>query len=313
MGHHHGDGHGHGHGHGEHASGRRLVIVLVLVVAYMIAEVIGGVVSGSLALLADAGHMLSDAGALVVTLMAFRFARRPASETHTFGYRRAEILAALINGVALVAIAGYVLYGAYHRLREPVEVLAPTMLAIAAGGLAVNLFSLWLLSRDAAGNLNIRGAWLHVVADTIGSVGVIAAGALIALFGWNWADPVASLLIACLVLVSAYVLLRQVVDVLMQAVPAGVDLAGLRGAIESVDGVGEVHDLHVWSVTSSEAVMSAHIAIAPGSDRREIVSVIEGDIGGRFGLDHVTIQTDCGDDCAPCPEKRRAPVAPLGT
>jgi cobalt-zinc-cadmium efflux system protein len=273
-----------------------------MVVGYMIAEVIGGVISGSLALLADAGHMLSDAGALVVTLLAFRFARRPASETHTFGYRRAEILAALANGVALVAIAGYVLYGAYHRLADPVEVLGPTMLAIASGGLVVNLISLALLHRDASGNLNIRGAWLHVVADAIGSIGAIIAGVLITAFGWSWADPLASVLIALLVLVSAFALLRQVVDVLMQAVPAGVDLAGLRGSIEAISGVVAVHDLHVWSVTSDEAVMSAHVAIERSGDRRTIVESIERDIGARYGLTHVTIQTDCREDCAPCPK-----------
>lgn len=312
-------GHDH-HDHHHHGDSRqRLLAILVLVLTYMVAEVVGGLISGSLALIADAGHMLSDAGALVVTLLALHIARRPASATHTFGYQRAEILGALVNGAALVAIAGYVLVGAYQRIAAPVEVAGVTMLAVAAGGLVVNLVSLRLLHGHADHSLNVRGAWLHIVADTVGSLGAVTAGALILGFGWHWADPLASVLIALLVLYSAYTLLRQTVDVLMQAVPREVDLPKLQAAIEGIDGVIGVHDLHVWSVTKARAVMSAHVQAEPCADRVTILAAIESEVCAPFRLDHLTVQIDCPEGCAPCkpPPKqnegrRRAPLVSPG-
>ena len=292
--------HSHDHVHRRPDSRGRLLLVLGLVVTYMVAEIVGGLISGSLALIADAGHMLSDAGALIVTLAAMRIARRPASSTHTFGYYRAEILGALINGVALLAIGGYVLAGAYRRIAEPVEVAGITMVAVAAGGLMVNLISLRLLRRHADHSLNVRGAWLHILADTFGSVGAVTAGLLILGFDWHWADAVASVLIASLVLISASSLLRQTVGVLMQAVPGEIELPRLREAIESIDGVVAVHDLHVWSVTRARTVMSAHVKAEPSVDRAQLLARISRELRERFGLGHVTIQIDCPDDCAPC-------------
>lgn len=293
--------HAHGGGHHRHdRQRRRLAITLALVVTYMIAEVVGGYISGSLALLADAGHMLSDAGSLVIALFAMSIARRPASRTHTFGYQRAEILAALANGAALIAVSGYIFYEAYQRVRTPPEVRGGVMLAVASGGLIVNLLGLWLLHGGRSESLNVRGAWLHVLADALGSVGAIVAGALVAAWGWYLADPIASALIGVLVLYSSWSLLAQTVGVLMQAVPAHIDLRALEDALTSIDGVVEVHDLHVWSMTSGLDVMSAHLTVAADGERSVIVEQVHERMRDRFDLHHSTIQLDCPGECAPC-------------
>jgi cobalt-zinc-cadmium efflux system protein len=300
-----GAGHGHSHGPSEKQS-KRLGLTLALVAVYMVAELVGGLLANSLALLADAGHMLSDAGALVVSLLALRVARRPASATHTFGYQRAEILAALGNGALLVAIAAYIFYEAYQRIGAPPEVRGGLMLAVAAGGLAVNLAGLWILHGGKSESLNVRGAWLHVLSDTMGSVGVIVAGVLIIVFGWNWADPAASMVIGLLVVYSSWSLLAETVGVLMQAVPRRIDLTAVEAALTSVDGVVEVHDLHVWSLTSGRDMMSAHIAVAPGVDRQGIVEAIHHRLRHDFDLHHSTLQLDCPGECAPCEPYARA-------
>lgn len=292
----HGHDHGHDHGRG-HDNARRLTITLALVSAYMVAEVVGGLLSNSLALLADAGHMLSDASALVVALIAMRIARRPPSPTHTFGYGRAEILAALANGAALMAIAGYVAYHAVVRLGSPPDVRGPVMLGIAAGGLVVNLIGLWILHGGRSESLNVRGAWLHVLADALGSVGAIISGALVTALGWNWADPAASLVIAALVLWSAWVLLRQTTAVLMQAVPAGLELAAIERALTSIDGVLATHDVHLWGVTAQQAIMSAHLSIDPDADRRRVMDEVHRRLRDDFDLHHSTIQLDCPGGC----------------
>lgn len=281
-------------------------MTLALVVAYMVAEVIGGLLSNSLALLADAGHMASDASALVVSLLALRVARRPASATHTFGYQRAEILAALVNGALLVAIAGYIFYEAYQRIGAPPEVRGGLMLGVAAGGLAVNLAGLWILHGGKSESLNVRGAWLHVLADAMGSVGAMVAGVLVAVFGWNWADPAASVVIAVLIVFSSWALLAETVGVLMQAVPKHIDLAAVAAALTSMDGVIQVHDLHVWSVTSGRDVMSAHIEVEPGVDRQRLVDAIHARLREEFELHHSTLQLDCPGECAPCEPYPRA-------
>lgn len=277
-----------------------MVLVLVLVVCYMVAEVVGGLLSNSLALLADAGHMASDAGALIVALAAMSVGRRPASQTHTFGFRRAEILGALVNGLALVAIAGFIAYQAIGRLDSPPHVQGPTMLAVASGGLIINLAGLFILHGGRDDSLNVHGAWLHVLADTLGSVGAIASGALVTGLGWNLADPVASLLIAALVLCSAWVLLKQTTAILMQAAPEGIDVSEVGRTLTSVDGVVGAHDLHVWSLTSGREVLSAHLTAAPGFDRQAIMSAVHERLRRDFNLRHSTIQLDCPGDCAPC-------------
>lgn len=297
-----GHSHSHGHDHSHHGAdhSRRLAMTLALVLVYMTAEIIGGLISNSLALLADAGHMLSDAGALVIALVAMRIARRPASPTHTFGYQRAEILAAFANGAALVAIAIVIAYQAITRIGSPPEVDGPLMLVVAAGGLVINLAGLWILRGGKSESLNVRGAWMHVMADTLGSAGAIVSGALVTGMGWNLADPIASLIIATLVLYSAWLLLGQTTAVLMQAVPAGISLEAVEGALASVDGVTEAHDVHVWAVTSGRAVMSAHLSVAAGVDRKQLVDEIHRRLRDELDIHHATIQLDCPDTCTQC-------------
>jgi len=287
----HGHEHGHGHGGSRRGGTGRLAATLALAGGYLVVEVVGGVVSGSLALLADAGHMLSDVAALTLSLVAMRVARRPPTARRTYGFHRAEILAALANGAALVAIAALIVREAVERFHQPPEVRAGLLLGVAAGGLAVNLVSLALLHRDRAASLNLRGAWLHVLTDALGSVHAIAAGALIAAFGWRWADPVASLLIALLVAYSAWGLVRESISVLMESVPHHIDLDALGAAIRTADGVAGVHDLHVWTITSGFVALSAHVQALPAEAPR-VLEEVRAMIAERFGIAHSTIQIE---------------------
>jgi cobalt-zinc-cadmium efflux system protein len=291
AGHDHGGGHGHGGATGTQ-NRRRLAIVLVLAATYMVAEVIGGLLTNSLALLADAGHMLSDVASLALSLLAIWIARRPATPQHTFGYYRTEILAALVNGATLVAISIYIFYEAFHRFGEPPEVQGALMMAIAIGGLLINLTGLWILSAGKEESLNMRGAWLHVLADALGSVGAIAAGALIWLFGWNWADPVASVLIGVLVLVASWNLLKETVLVLMEGAPGNVDPDEVRNAIRSVPGVLGVHHLHVWTITSGMVALSAHVVVEASRFGQQALEEVNRPLHERFGIAHTTIQLE---------------------
>jgi cobalt-zinc-cadmium efflux system protein len=298
AGHHHHEGHAHGHAR-RSRDRRRLSITLVLVLAYMVAEVVGGLMTGSLALLADAGHMLSDAGALALSLFALWIAQRPSSPRRSYGYYRAEILAALANGAALVAIAIYIFVEAVQRIGSPPEVLGGPMILIALGGLLVNLVGLWLLSGADSDSLNIRGAWLHVLADALGSVGAVLAGACMLLFGWYWADPAASILIGLLVLFSSWELLQETVAVLMEGVPGNIDLEAVRRAIFELPGVAGVHDLHVWAITSGMVAMSGHVAVEPETTGSELLLRSHEMLRERFGIAHVTLQLEPADfaDC----------------
>lgn len=278
------------------ASEARLAWTLALIVVYALAEVVGGLVSGSLALLADAGHMVSDAGAITLSLLAFRFARRAPTSSQTYGFHRAEILAALVNGAVLVGIALYVAIEAVERLRDPQPVAAPLMLAVAAGGLLVNVIALWLLHAERHGSLNARGAWLHVLADTLGSVQVIAAALLIWAFGWTWVDPLASLLIAGIVVVSSWELLKGAVAVLMEGAPGHIDVDAVREALLRVDGVTDVHDLHVWSITSGLVALSAHLVVEPAA-AGDVLPPATAVLRQGFPVEHVTLQIDVGMPC----------------
>jgi cobalt-zinc-cadmium efflux system protein len=297
-----GHSHGHSHEHGRGADTRRLGVVLALVVVYMFAEVVGGVITNSLALLADAGHMLSDAGALALSLFALWIAQRPPTSTHTYGFHRTEILAALANGVTLVAISIFIVLEAFHRFGNPPEVEGGLMMVIAIGGLVINLVGLAVLSGGRKGSLNVRGAWLHVLTDALGSLGTIAAGALIWAFRWEWADPVASVVVAALVLWSSWALLRDTVGVLMERAPGDIDVEEVRHAISEVPGVLAAHDLHVWTITSGMVALSAHVhsraPTAAGPLLREIARVLH----DRFGIHHVTIQVEPEgfEDCEAC-------------
>lgn len=300
QGHSHQHAHSHGaHSHGHAANARRLSWTLALAAVYTVAELAGGVLTGSLALLADAGHMLSDVGALGLSLFALWIARRPATSQRTWGYYRTEILAALANGATLVAISVYVFIEAWGRFRHPPDVDAPVMMAIAVGGLLVNLAGLQILAGGRAENLNVRGAWLHVLTDALGSVQAILAGALIWAFGWTWADPVASVLIGLLVIYSAWALLREAVRVLMESAPAHIDVDEVRDAIVAVPGVRAVHDLHVWTITSGMESLSAHLVIEPGEDDHSLLAHVRSTVHDRFGIDHITVQLE-PEEFEPC-------------
>lgn len=273
-------------------SRRRLAAALALVATYMLAEAAAGWWTGSLALLADAGHMLADAGALGLALFALWLAERPAPAAHTFGYRRAEILAALANGVTLIVVAILIAFEAIGRLGAPPPVAGATALAVATGGLAVNLAALALLHGARDAGLNLRGAWLHAASDALGSLGAMAAGAAIWLADLRIADPLASLAIAALVLRAAWALLRETVDVLLEAAPPHLDVETLRSALEAEPGVASVHDLHVWTITSGMVSLSCHVEGAQGADSHELLGRLTHTLRERFAIQHATIQLE---------------------
>jgi cobalt-zinc-cadmium efflux system protein len=289
--------HDHQHEHGEGANTRRLAMTLALVLVYMAVEVIGGLLAQSLALIADAGHMLSDAAALGLTLFAMHFARRPATPRRTFGSYRAEILAALVNGAALVAVAVFIFVEAVERFRSPPPVQGPLMLAVASGGLFVNAGGLWLLHGRHDGNLNMRGAWLHVLTDALGSVQAIVAAGVIWAYGWNWADPFASVLIGLLVIYSSWSLIRQSVAVLMESAPGHIDVDQVRSALLELPHVADVHDLHVWTITSGFVAMSAHVTCPGNHDHDALLRSARTMLAERFGIRHTTIQVDRDSSC----------------
>lgn len=294
--------HQHSH-HGDQRSRNltRLGFTLGLVLIYMVAEVVGGLMTNSLALLADAGHMLSDAGSLGLALFALWIAQRSRTPERTFGYHRTEILAALANGVALVVVAVLIVFEAWGRLRNPEPVNGETMLWIACGGLVTNLLGMWILHGGRSDSLNIRGAWLHVLTDTLGSVQAILAGVVIWAFGWTWADPVASVLIALLVIWSAWALIREAGNVLMEATPSHIDASEVQQAIRQVEGIEQVHDLHVWTITSGFESLSVHARVGT-RNRDAVLSDVQSVVRDRFSIEHATIQLEGEEGCEepPC-------------
>lgn len=300
--HHHGHGHhhhhGHAHGHAGERNRRRLAFTLALAAVYMVAEVVGGILSNSLALLADAGHMLSDVGALALSLFAMWIAQKPATPTRTYGYYRTEILAALANGATLIGISLYIFFEAYQRLLNPEPVVGPLMMWIAAGGLLVNLSGIALLHGGKDESLNVRGAWLHLITDALGSVGAMLGGLAVWAFGWLWADPLVSVLIGLLVIYASWDLLKQSVAVLLEGAPAHIDVEAVREAMLEVRGVEAVHDLHVWTITSGLEAMSGHVVVGDEIERGEwcaILTTLHRVLHDRFGLDHLTIQIEPRD------------------
>jgi cobalt-zinc-cadmium efflux system protein len=285
-------GHDHCHHDHQHANQRRLTVALTLAAGYCVAEAVGGWLTNSLALLADAGHMLSDVAALGLSLFAAWIARRPPTSRRTFGYYRAEILAALVNGATLVGITLMIFVEAYRRLHEPPEVAGAAMMTIAVGGLVVNLLGLAILSGGRQNNLNIRGAWLHTLTDALGSVGAIAAGAIIWVFQWNLADPLASSFIGLLVIYSSWMLLSEALAVLMEHVPRGIDPDHVRDAMIGVPGVAEVHDLHIWTITSGLDSLSAHVVAVDYGDTESLLRDLRETLHNQFGIEHITIQIE---------------------
>ena len=273
-------------------SRRALALALGITALYTAVEVAGGVVTGSLALLADAVHMLSDNVALALALFAVWLADRPTTPERTYGYKRAEVLAALANGVALVALSIWIFYEAFQRFRDPPDVLGGWVLAIGVVGVAVNLAVGVILFRARSGSLNVEAAFRHVVADLLGSVGVVAAGVAILATGWLEADPLVSVLIGVLVLVSSWSILRDSTTILLEAAPSGIDTRAVGERLARAPGVVEIHDLHIWTITSGFPALSAHVLVGRGEDcharRLELARLLH----DEFGIEHTTLQVD---------------------
>ena len=286
--------HKHQH-HSSNSSWRRLSVVLFLTALYMLAEVVGALWTGSLALLADAGHMFTDVAALILALSAVWFGARPATSKKTFGYYRLEIIAALVNGVALVVMSLLIFFGAYERWLDPPVVRSGPMMLVAVGGLAVNLICAWILHGRHEIDLNVRGAWMHVMGDALGSVAAILAAACIALFGWYQADALFSVVIGILIIFGSVRLIRESTNVLLEGTPAHINLAAVEDAILATDGVANVHDLHVWTITSGRDALSAHVIHSNSISQPDLLRELRTKLHDRFGVDHLTIQMETPD------------------
>lgn len=282
---------------------RHLLIVLAITGLYMLAEVVGGLLTGSLALLADSGHLLADVLGLAMAASAIRFARRPATAGRTYGFYRAEILAALVNSFVLVLVAGWIIYAAWQRLTEPtVEIQALPMLVVAAGGVVVTIIGVTLLHAGAQESLNVRAAFLEVMGDLLSSIGTIVAALIILATGFTAADALISALIGLFMLPRAWVLLRSVVDVLLESAPGHLDIPQIEAAMRAVPGVDSVHDLHLWSITSGFDAMSGHVR-SNGRPSEEVLHDLRTMLRDRFGIGHVTLQVEAAshaDDGACC-------------
>ena len=274
---------------------RPLKITLGIVLVVMVAEVIGGILSGSLALLSDAGHMLVDALALGLSLFAMTIARRPATPTKTYGYHRAEIMAALANGTILVLLSIYIFYEAYRRFLEPPLVQAPLMLLVASIGLTANLAGILLLRKGSQRSLNIKAAFWHIAGDTISSVGVIIGGVIIAVAGWYIVDPIIAVLIGGIILWGAVRIVRESADILLEAVPRHIEVDKVIATIKNVSGVEDVHDIHIWTITSGIYALSTHLLIEDQTVSRsaEIVETVNQDLARHFNITHTTLQLEC--------------------
>ena len=290
---------GHSHGHAEGGPGtaagqhkERLKGALALTAGFMVVEAVGGLLTGSLALVADAAHMLTDAGGLALALIAIRFAERPATPRKTFGYVRLEILSALLNAVVLLLITIFILYEAVGRLIDPPPVMAGPMLAVALVGLAVNLASMKLLAAGSSESLNVKGAYFEVMSDMLGSLGVIVAALVVMFTGWRLADPIIGAGIGLFIVPRTWGLLRQAVHILMEGTPPEIDVSLLDAAIREVPGVRAVHDLHVWTLTSGLDALSAHVVVDDMAEARRVLAAVNALLASRFGLAHTTIQVE---------------------
>lgn len=284
--------HDHSHSHGAGANSRMLAIALALTTTFLIAELIGSFVFNSLALLSDAAHMFTDSAALAIALAAVKIGQRPADEERTYGYRRFEILAAAFNALLLFAVAGYVLYEGIKRFFEPAEVQSAGMLAVAAVGLVINIIAMRLLSGGKDKSLNVKGAYLEVWADMLGSLGVILGAIVIMLTGWQWVDPVVAIGIGVWVLPRTWILLKDTTQILLEGTPRGIKMAELRTVISSVTGVAGTHDLHVWSLSSDEHSLSVHVELEDGADFEAVRSTIAAILHTQFEIRHTTIQVE---------------------
>lgn len=271
--------------------GPRLVWVLAITALFMFAEIFGGLLSNSLALLADAGHMFTDVAALALSVFAMRLAKKPPTTKRTFGYVRLEILAALVNGAALLVISGFIFYEAWERLREPVVIDGVVMLVVSTLGLGVNAVGAVLLHQHAHDNINVRGAYLHVIGDLLGSVGAITAGIVVLTTGWSPIDPIVSAVIGLLILYSAWHLVREATDVLLESVPAHCDMETILRDLRGVGGLDDVHDVHVWTLTSGFVALSAHGVIDDPAQHMRILEEVRERMRSH-GIEHVTFQIE---------------------
>jgi cobalt-zinc-cadmium efflux system protein len=279
-------------------SKQRLVVVLGLSATYLVAEVVGALWTGSLALFADAGHMLTDVAGLALALFAIRLAERAANPAKTYGYHRAEILAAVANAVVLLGISFYVLFEAYERFRSPLEVHSGAMLAVAAVGLAVNAAGLYILRGSSGESLNMKGAYFEVLSDFLTSIGVIVAAVIMLTTQWYYADPAISAAIGLFILPRTWRLLREAVDVLLEGTPRDLDLAAVRKMLESLDGVQEVHDLHAWSLTTGVNAVSVHLVANPSASHEAVLRAAHDRIRSGFAIAHATLQVEPANwDC----------------
>lgn len=284
---------GHSHDHRHSKNKKALLIAFLLTTSFMIAEVIGGFVTNSLALLSDAGHMLSDAVSLALSLLAFKLGEKTATTVKTYGYKRVEMLAALCNGVVLIVISVYIFIEAIRRFKEPVEIASNGMLIIAVLGLLINILSAWILMRggDVKGNLNLRSAFLHVLGDLLGSVGAIIAALLIKFFGWTAADAIASILVSILVIISGWRVTRDTVHILMEGAPQHINVEEVKSTLLNITVVKEVHDLHIWSVTSDFQVLTCHLIIKD-NETQSVLKEATDVLKEKFHVEHVTIQVE---------------------
>lgn len=290
---------GHDHAHHNHAHGankKTLTIAFIIISAFMILEVVGGVLTNSLALLSDAGHMLSDAISLGVGVLAFKFGEKMANYSKTYGYKRFEILAAVFNGVTLIVVSIFIFYEAFERFTSPPEIATNGMLIIAIVGLLVNIFVAWIIMRggDTKENLNLRAAFLHVIGDMLGSVGAIVAAIVMMIFGWSWADPLASIVVALLVMVSGFRVTKDSIHVLMEGAPNHIDIDQIINLFKNKQEVLSIHDLHVWSITSGENALSCHVVVEENmtmKESQELLKSIEHDLL-HLGIGHVTVQLE---------------------
>jgi len=298
---HHDDEHDDGHSHAHKANEknlRRVMVALVLTGFFMVVEVVGGIISGSLALLADAGHMLTDTMALALAATAFHVSKRPPDGKLTFGYQRFQILAAFVNGLSLLAIVGWILFEAINRFISPNEILGETMLVVAAAGLVVNLISFAVLHSGDQDNLNIRGAALHVAGDLLGSVAAIVAALVIIYTGWLLIDPILSVAVAALILKSAWSLVKRSAHILLEGAPEWLDVQMMQDRIVAgVPGVGEIHHVHIWGLTPQELMLTMHMSITGDESQSAVIREAKRFLKDEYGIGHATIEVDV-DGCS---------------
>lgn len=290
---------GHSHNHAHNANKKALTISFILIAGFMFVEFIGGYLTNSLALISDAGHMLSDAVALGLSLSALIFGARAATPSKTYGYKRFEILAALLNGIVLVLLAVFIFKEAIERLSEPPHVIGKGMIIISIVGLIINIIVAYILHSQGSTkeNLNVRSAFLHVIGDLLGSVGAIIAAVLIMLFDWYIADPIASMIVSLLVLYSGWNVLKDSVNILMEAKPSSIDSEEVKSILKSIDGVEDIHDLHIWMITSEFSVMTVHLKVRQDADRDLILEKAKKNISKETGITHITIQLEGRELC----------------